>query len=522
MKKFYNICIFLFNKIFTPTNLSKIVVIFTAGLLSRYLINEYLNINVFTEYLSLVSITFYSIFAAFVVFVNESFSFFNINIIPDFVLGIFNKVGIALNGLFIRNTHMMSIGDSRRSGLSSGNSESYYPNGTQVSRYPTDTQVSRYPISTQGSIYSANTQLPLDPLNHQELRYPAREHSANSFYARVAQDNPFAPESPVNPNRYNHLPQGQDSLFEGIEGQLGRRLESDQFDHRNYLYDSPSNNSPATGDSERYFIVDSLESEGGNLRLMRTTIDSITGNRIKTPVFPNQPRPSNLTTPSTMTPLFPSEAGSINPSLLSINSNGTNHGTLGRNSPDTSSINPNAVNLDEGMSEIDWRAKRNLLTHRINESLAQGFMDVAAQPSQIKHTEVILYNNRLQGKAKVGVKIHRETGTIQSLYLKYHDLTKRKFFWNIWEKGRGNYDSYQEFKNNFDPKTKIFKEISRVVKSDLSREVRDLLNTNPFGSSTKPIDVSDIRRLPNSSTQSRLNNLNSSRHRPVLPRRERR
>lgn len=508
MKKLHKTLILFCNKLFTATNLSKILVIFTVGILSRYLINEYLNINVFTEYLSLVSITFYSIFATFVVFVNESFSFFNINIIPNFILSIFNKIGDTLNGIFIKNTHPMSIGDSRKSGLrvsDYGDNISHYPSGTQVSRYPTETQVSQYP---------ANTQLPLEPLNYSESRYPQGEYNTNSFYARMAKNNPYQSGSLT-----NDLSGGQDSPNSYIEGQFDRRLGSDQYDFRRGLPNNSSNDS--TQDSQRYFVIDSLESEGGgNLRLMRTIEDLVTGHITRSPVFPDTPRPTNLTTPDTMTPLFPSEAGSINPSLLSIDTNNTNHGTVGRNSLD---INTNGLDPHSRMSDIDWRAQRNQLTHNIRENLAQGFADVAAQPIKIKHSEVTLYNNKLQGKAKVGVRINKGTNTIHSLYIKYHDLTKRKFFWNIWEKGRGNYDSYQEFKDNFDPKIKIFREISKVVKSDLSKEVRDLLNTNPFGSGTRPIEARDITRLPNSSTQSRLNNINSSRHRATaLPRRERR
>jgi hypothetical protein len=340
MKKLHKTLILFLNKLFTATNLSKILVIFTVGILSRYLINEYLNINVFTEYLSLVSITFYSIFATFVVFVNESFSFFNINIIPNFILNIFNKIGDTLNGIFIKNTHPMSIGDSRKSRLRvsdyEDNISSHYPSGTQVSRYPAETQVSQYP---------ANTQLPLEPLNYSESRYPqgvAYAHNTNSFYARMAKNNPYQGESSI-----NDLSRGQDSLYSYIEGQFDKG--SDQYDFRRDLPNNSSNNS--TQDSQRYFVIDSLESEGGgNLRLMRTREDLVTGHITRSPVFPDTPISTNLATPTTMTPLFPSEAGSVNPSLLSINTNDTNHGTVGRNSLD---INTNGLDPHSRMSDID-------------------------------------------------------------------------------------------------------------------------------------------------------------------------
>jgi hypothetical protein len=85
MKKLFNTFKIILKRVFTPVNVSKAIVIFLVGFISRYFINDYYDINVFKEYLTLVSITFYSVFAAFVVFVNELFSFININIIPNFM-----------------------------------------------------------------------------------------------------------------------------------------------------------------------------------------------------------------------------------------------------------------------------------------------------------------------------------------------------------------------------------------------------------------------------------------------------
>jgi len=101
MKKLFNITTSFLRRVLTPTNVSKAIVIFLVGFFSRFLINNYLSVNVFTEYLTLVSITFYSVFAAFVVFVHELFSFFNISIIPNFILTICSKIGIGLRYIFL-------------------------------------------------------------------------------------------------------------------------------------------------------------------------------------------------------------------------------------------------------------------------------------------------------------------------------------------------------------------------------------------------------------------------------------
>lgn len=75
MKKLFNTIKGFLTKVFTPVNISKIIIIFTVGFVSRYLINEYYNINVFTEYCHLISIGFYSIFSIFIVFIHELFTF---------------------------------------------------------------------------------------------------------------------------------------------------------------------------------------------------------------------------------------------------------------------------------------------------------------------------------------------------------------------------------------------------------------------------------------------------------------
>jgi hypothetical protein len=45
---------------------------------------------------------------------------------------------------------------------------------------------------------------------------------------------------------------------------------------------------------------------------------------------------------------------------------------------------------------------------------------------------------------------------------------KRIFYWRFIEKGKGNYGSYKEFKQCWDPKTKIWKDVKHVVKSYFS------------------------------------------------------
>ena len=95
MQKILNRIKSFLNQLFTPINLSKIIIIFTIGIISRHLINTYLDINVFKDYLTLASLAYYSAFACFITFIHELFSQFKISIIPNFLV----EIGVCLSNL---------------------------------------------------------------------------------------------------------------------------------------------------------------------------------------------------------------------------------------------------------------------------------------------------------------------------------------------------------------------------------------------------------------------------------------
>ena len=120
--------------------------------------------------------------------------------------------------------------------------------------------------------------------------------------------------------------------------------------------------------------------------------------------------------------------------------------------------------------------------------------------SSIEEIEVV--ERGLMGKAKVGFKyigskFHKSYDKIDSIYLKYHESGRRKFYWTIWEKRQGNFCNYQEFKEWWDPNTKVWKEIKSKMKVNISSKVERVIRTkDPFGTgSSKPIDSTTIRRV---------------------------
>jgi|ERR1700728_331030 hypothetical protein len=79
-------------RIFTKNNLSKLIIIFTVGLISRILISLYYDVNVFIEYYKSVSLIYYSVMAMFIVVLGELFTYFNLNIIPSFIFDYYTVI----------------------------------------------------------------------------------------------------------------------------------------------------------------------------------------------------------------------------------------------------------------------------------------------------------------------------------------------------------------------------------------------------------------------------------------------
>ena len=449
MKKLFNISKSFFKKVFTPVNLSKAIVIFLVGFMSRYLINDYLNVNVFTEYLTLVSITFYTVFAAFVVFVHEFFSFFNVSIIPNFIWTICSKLGIGLKYLFVepfiwiysrtwgKKVPMLHMNDPRTS-------------------------------YDDSSVYIGD-----DQHHYSSVR---GSYHANSYYGRIAQQNPYQ----VAYSSVNRVPHPSHYPSEIYDPNNNTQSYTEEYvDHNTSQQYNNTNNQE---DSTWFFRIDSIN-ENGMDRNFYTPINQ-----------PGAPEMSNLTTPNTMTPLFGSseqinKCSNQNSQASMAFTNDTGHATIGTNLSD---------------SHVNWPARRYNVSRAIQSSMVE---------AQWLKEEVRVPSPNIKGKVSLGIRFVDTKSNIESLYVKYHDMAKRKFYWNIWEKHHGSHNSYEEFKKNFDPKMNIWKEIAKTTKSDLSKDIQSMLDSNPFG--TKHITPRDIRKVNYSTAQARLNEINARRNKSV-------
>lgn len=502
-----------FSKLLLPTNISKIIVIFTVGLLSRYLINEYLDVNVFTEYLSLISIAFYSVFATFVVFVNELFSFFNINIIPNFIINILNSTGVALEYLVVkpfiyiysitagkyygvhhirsRSTEHAADYNNNRSNYSEDdrykvnynnmrNSSIYYPSNTQVSDF-SNVNMSSYPSPHQVNYSNWETS-------------PVSVRDNNSFYSRMAKENPFISDT--------NSVDSTASFTNNSKWHKGSYTEAN--------YNKPGVNKTP---SPKYFTVDSITENGIQRNVITPSSDNNNYQSQSNSLRPLLPKPKeppmgNFNTHGvTRYPLTDANVyahASRDSYASTVFTNDSNHATIYENSRSKS---PYSTELDQHLKKIReamikrWEDKERKTLY---------FNEIANPPLQHRTFDVL--NSPTRGNATVNIQYYNPKN-VKSVFIHYHDVFKRKFFWNIWEKNHGEYNSYEEFKKNFNPNTKIWKEICQQIKSDISEDVRSLLNGRDlFGGESNKISTRDIRRIHNSSTTSRLNHINANRH----------
>lgn len=95
------------------------------------------------------------------------------------------------------------------------------------------------------------------------------------------------------------------------------------------------------------------------------------------------------------------------------------------------------------------------------------------------------------GEARLGLDYDKDNSLIR-MFLKYKTVGKRKLFWYLWEDNSKRYSSYSEFKQDWDPKTSISSTVWRDIKSDLSKEIDDLLRMeDPFKMVVELITIID-------------------------------
>jgi hypothetical protein len=89
----------LLGKIFTKPNLNKVIIIFIVGFISIVFIVNIYNVNVYFEYLNIISIIYYSCMSCFILVVHELVNYFEFNIIPSYLLQLHSTITNVFNNV---------------------------------------------------------------------------------------------------------------------------------------------------------------------------------------------------------------------------------------------------------------------------------------------------------------------------------------------------------------------------------------------------------------------------------------
>jgi hypothetical protein len=80
-----------------------VLVIFVVGFVSRVLVNNFWDVNVFLDYLNSISLGYYGFMSIFVVLVHELFSYFDLKLLPKISMDVFSISSIRKAILVIFN-----------------------------------------------------------------------------------------------------------------------------------------------------------------------------------------------------------------------------------------------------------------------------------------------------------------------------------------------------------------------------------------------------------------------------------
>lgn len=546
----------LLKRIFNKSNLNKVILIFIFGFVTRALVYYTYNINVFIDYLNLVSLTYYFVFSIFIVLIHEIVNFFDINIIPSFnylyssinsIMQFLYKAFVSLNKLIYAH----KLEDYRTSSIKN-DMKSFFEGNNKITMGLQETDNIDKSVEKLDPKMSNVLQKNGKSLDYSSKKNTGSNSSSNSSSSsgsrvirrtqgisdiRGSSSNSSSNNSSSNssPN-YDTINKG--STMYNISGSIQNNTGGiSSLNIKNLtIQNSVGSYSPYIA-NRSYNANDLVFSPTSSFYSSASTSEYTPANRYditpipaKISVMPRTPVYSTLTTPETMSPLFPSSINSVNSSVrsslnmnsvsfapnLSLNphpysnpahlSNGTSKATLGFNeslerfwlrSPDNPgpsawTTNPGLYMNNsregiwqgsEGGPSIDWTQKKDVVIsnyNKVTEVNKEMPSKVVIDTPNSLPREVIIHDG-LKGKIKLAFKyidekLAKTYSNVDNIAVKYHDKSKRKFVWILWEKNSGMFESYEDFKNSWDPKTSIWNEIKNRTRKDIQADVEGILN----------------------------------------------
>ena len=573
MIKITNIIFNSFTRIFNKINITKVLIIFIVGFISRILVNSFFNINVFLDYLNSISVIYYAIMSIFIVVIHEVISYFNINIIPSFISNFF--VSLVNNFIKFFNNILFFfkiITKSNKMYLNSNNNDKINNSIPNIKEIKTNnilnmdngessSRRNRNSNSNSNNTESTNRSKRIKPRNFNRPSRnitplsPVQEANRPELDSRPVY---MAESRPIHEVDSRTIVEADSRSLTIEEAESYYRLHRPSYnssinDSTNYIPYRPRDNS-SINDSTNY-IPYRPRDNSSNYQSNNNSQSSSNPQHIYMPYRPAETLSNNIASPSAYLPYRPRdiEDSSLLPNtsysptsppavnyankpvnydpdnriqshtapdssgLIPIgyspnNSNGslrtneTNHATIGTRSSIENRLDSNHVENISRFSDSSIDTVRPVPTGipPLNDSL------------YYSSTEYIVEKKGLLGKLNLGfkyvnLKIHTSTDKLDSIYIKFHDMSKRKFFWTIWESKRGNYESYEDFKDSWNPDTKIWKEIKEKTREDMRSDIENMLGINKNINKNR-IASSNSRSITNNNTRNITNEVNNLIH----------
>lgn len=515
-------------KIFNRPNLNKVILIFIFGFSTRALVYHIYNVNVFVDYLNLVSILYYFIFSMFIVLLHEIVNYFDINIIPSFsnlytnfsnLINFVYKGFVKLNKMIFTHkleeykissikkviNHYLESSKKITLGLQENNDS---VNKSSEKTEPKMSNVLQKNNKSDGSDYKSSS-------SSTKSKVIRRSPGNSNIRGSSNNSSSYSNSSNSSPNSNNNSTMYDYSVNPTIENSI-RPYTGNRLYYPNDLVFSPTS-SIYSNSTNGYLPINSYE---------------VTSVQARVSTIPRTPIYSTLTTPETMSPLFPSVRSSfetnsirqtnnynVNPHPYLVPANvpyfdpdrascATDKATLGLNAslerlwlrnednpgPASWTTNPDLYfrnsregiwHGSQGRPSVDWTQKKDVVIsnynhHVLNENKGLSSKIAVDNITPSIPNEVVLHNSKM-GKIKLAFKfmdnqVGKTYSNMENIAVKYHDKSKRKFVWVLWEKNSGMYESYEDFKNSWDPKTSIWTEIKNRTRKDIQADVEGILN----------------------------------------------
>jgi hypothetical protein len=305
---------YLVKNIFTKVNVNKFLIIFTVGIISRAFVNNICGINVYVDFLHFISILYYIAFSLFIVVVHDLASYTEFSLISVFRLDFFNfiisKIKLVLESFIklifttIKNSRFLfsklKYDDFKISSIRKVIKDSYFnfkdkmyledlSNDRDISHNTRDTLLNTYVLNKnkEGSSNSHSS-----TRAHSSGRHHSSGNSRSNSSSNGGIRNNDSRTIYNNVNTSNNVVQYNTNNTENIRLNFLIDTFNDGRGSRAFASPAPSvARSENHNSSFRYATLPPLAYVPSNGRI---------------PEMPRAPIPSNLSTPSTMTPLFES------------------------------------------------------------------------------------------------------------------------------------------------------------------------------------------------------------------------